>query len=556
MTVLLCLSFLLLGSLSFIQQSIAIFIVITLGLCSLTAFFLHASFAKRVERLNNDLVDVHSGISKSQKVSVLGHDELSEIASRINVLLETVKLSRQQLFLLSEKSNGSAEVSLVSNPKKQNLMISGEHHENTTELPNRVHFNEALNKSISYAKRHNKIAAVLVLDVEIIEGVSMVRSELTANAIKEIVKNFSRVLRNEDMLAKLDGNEFIILLHDIGKPKFASAVAEKLLLAISSGVYVDYKGLILKANIGVCICPNEASTLEEVIEKTYTALYRAKSMAGNNYQFYTKELDAEAHHYINMKSDLQKAIKNNELILHYQPKMNIKKGSTVGVEVLIRWMHPTLGLLTPDKFLDVAEDSGSIIPIGEWALREACKVNMHWQSEGYEHLTVAMNLSTKQFYHPGLLNTLTSILNDTKLNPNYLELEINEETIMRDLEKTAKIMQNIFDLGVQISIDHFGKGYTSISHLKHLPVSTIKIDRGFISGVPLNPNDSAITSAIIALAHYLGIAALAEGVENVEQLQYLSQQNCDMVQGYFLSYPLPIETVTQHFRKISDRAIS
>lgn len=539
------------------QNSIMVFVLITIGFYFLTALLLYRFFVKRVERLNKDLAHAQSGASVTVKVNAVSHDELSEIASKINVLLETIKLSHQQLSYLTEKPQANTELPVISLSKKFDLINFDDHQDDSIKLDDRVHFNEALSKTISYVKRHNKLAAIFIIDIDLMSDAMMAKTTLDDAVILEVAKKFSNVLRNEDMLAKLDGSEFVVLLNDIGKPKFASAVAEKLLQAIGSGVYVDYKELILKASIGICICPIDAVTLEEAIEKTYTSLYRAKSIVGgNHFQFYTKELDTEAHEYTKMKGALQMAIQNNELVLHYQPKLNIKNGSVAGVEALVRWFHPTLGLLSPDKFIDVAEDSGSIIAIGDWALRAACKINKYWQNEGYEHLTVALNLSSKQFFHPNFLTTLTTVLSETKLNANYLELEINEETIMSDLEKSTKIMKNIAELGVQISIDHFGVGYTSISHLKHLPINTIKIDREFINGVPLNPNDSAITSAIIVLAHYLGISALAEGVENSEQLQFLTQQQCDMVQGYFLSYPLPVETVVHHFKKISDRALS
>ncbi len=499
----LCLTFLTLGFLAF-QHPVLLFVLI--GFYWVTMLLLYMFFVKHIEQLNKNLVDVQS------KASI-------------------------------EKSQENAKLPAVFSKKFDLIDID----DGNIKLQDRVHFNEALSKTLSYAKRHNKSTAILIIDIDLMSGPMKANVSLDDTTIIEIAKKFSHVLRNEDMLAKLDGNEFAVLLNDIQKPKFASAVAEKLLQAIASG---------LKASMGICICPLDALTLEESIEKTYTALYRAKSMVGSHYQFYTKELDVEAREYTNIKDALQKAIQNNELVLHYQPKLNIKNGSVAGVEVLIRWLHPTLGLLSPDQFIEVAEDSGCIIAMGDWALREACKMNTYWQNEGYEHLTVALNVSSKQFFHPNFLTTLTEVLHDTKLNPSYVELEINEETVMNDLEKSAYILKSIAALGVQISIDHFGIGYTSISHLKHLPINTIKIDREFIHGVALNPNDSAITSAIIALAHYLGISALAEGVENSEQLEFLTQQQCDMVQGYFLSYPLPAEGVVQHFKKISDRALS
>lgn len=523
-----------------------LFVCMTVGFYFFTTLLLYLFFVKRVEQLNKDLADVQSGTFATLTTKRISHDEFLEIISRINMLLDTIKLSRQQLNFLTEKSDKNTQLSV----------IASKHYDSGVKIQDRVYFNEALSKTISYIKRHHKLAVVLIIDIDIISDAMIANTSLDDAIIIEVAKKFSNVLRNEDVFAKLDGNEFAILLNDVEKPKFASSVAEKLLNVIIAGVEVNNKDVLLKASMGICIPPIDAVTLEEAIEKTYTALYRAKSMAGSHYQFYTKEMDAEAHEFAKMKGALQKAIKNNELVLHYQPKLNIKKGCVAGVEVLVRWLHPTLGLLSPDKFIDVAEDSGAIIAMSHWVLREACKINKYWQNEGYEHLTIALNISKKQFFHPDFLATLITILNETKLNPNYLELEINEETIMGDLEKATNIMKDVSALGVQIAIDHFGIGYTSISHLKRLPVNTIKIDREFVKGIPFNPNDSAITSAMIAMAHFLGIYTLAEGVENSEQLQFLTEQQCDMVQGYYLSYPLPVESVVQHFKKISDRALS
>lgn len=550
----LCLSFLTIEFLIF-QKSFLIFVCITIGFYFFTTLLLYMFFVKRIEKLNKDLVDVQSNTSAILKTNKKSKDDFSEIITQINMLLDTIKLSRQQLNFLTETSEENVPLSMV-NSKKFALTHLNESQHSGIKIHDRVYFNETLSKTISYIKRHNKLAVVLIIDIDITSDAMIANASLDEAIIIEVAKKFSKVLRNEDIFAKLDGNEFAILLNDVEKPKFASSVAEKLLQVITAGVEVDNKDVLLKASMGICIPPMDAMTLEEAIEKTYTALYRAKSMVGSHYQFYTKEIDAEAHEFAKMKGALQKAIKNNELVLHYQPKLNIKKGCVAGVEVLVRWLHPTLGLLSPDKFIDVAEDSGSIIAMSNWVLREACKINKYWQNEGYEHLTMALNVSKKQFFHPDFLVTLTAILSETKLNPNYLELEINEETIMEDLEKATNIMKQVSALGVQIAIDHFGTGYTSISHLKHLPVNTIKIDREFIKGVPFNPNDSAITSAMIAMAHYLGIYTLAEGVENSEQLQFLTEQQCDMVQGYYLSYPLPVDTVVQQFKKISDRALS
>jgi len=547
-----------LGGLALYFDFIVVFAVTATFLSIIAGYVIYTAFFKRIKILNDEVVDIQSGSTKTKKVKVEGSDEITELASRINVLIETLYLSRKQLFLLSEKPGQQLtdeEPSATETIK--NTVTGATAQADDLELPGRIEFNKLFNKALSFSKRNNKVLAILIIDVEkVVATVSAIDRKLENDVLKVVCEKFSGVLRNEDTLAKLDGNEFVVLLNDIGKPKFASAVAEKLLTSISENLPVDDKEVLVRASIGVCIFPNDGNNLEEFIEKAYSVLYKAKATPGNSYRFYTNDLDLEAREYLHLSTDIRKAISKNELVLHYQPKINIQTGAISGVEVLIRWMHPELGLLPPSRFISVAEDSSYIMQIGEWAIREACNMNMYWQKEGYEHITVAVNLSPNQLFDPDLINILATVIEETKLDPSYLELEINESTLMGDLENAAIIMRKITSLGVKISIDHFGKGYTSISHLKYLPVSSVKIDRGFIKGVPVNADDCAIASGMVALAHNMGIEVTAEGVENAEQLQFLTTQNCDLVQGYFLSYPLPAQTVTQHFKKIIDQAMN
>jgi EAL domain-containing protein (putative c-di-GMP-specific phosphodiesterase class I) len=292
--------------------------------------------------------------------------------------------------------------------------------------------------------------------------------------------------------------------------------------------------------------------LEELLKHLNTALYEVKHAGGGAYQFYTPEMNTEAHEFIQLESALRKAIEHNELMLYYQPKLDLKKGNINGVEALLRWEHPTLGVIYPDQFLPIAEETGLIMQIGEWALREACKANKSWQDEGYEHISIAINISPNQFAHPDLIKMIKQVLADTDLNPNYLELEINENTIMQDTKAAADILTQLAELGVRITLDHFGTGYTSITYLKQFPISGLKMDKTFIKGLPNSVDNAAICSAFIGLAHNLSLAITAEGVETAEQVQFLAEHDCDMVQGYFLSYPLPAPKIVLQFKKIRD----
>jgi diguanylate cyclase (GGDEF)-like protein len=407
------------------------------------------------------------------------------------------------------------------------------------------------------AKRHKKTLAILLIKLDGLKEITSALGEAETNAaIKEVSVRLSNAVRSDDILARLEGDEFILLLQDIGKPKFASIVAKKIAHACSLPIKVDSQEVFLQASIGISVYPNDGQSLETLLKNVNTALDSiSRSSGGSAYQFYSKEMDAEAHEYLQLEEALRKAILNNELELYYQPKLNIKSSMIAGVEALLRWQHPDLSNVSPAVFIPIAEETNLIIPLGEWALREACKMNKHWQNEGYEHLSIALNLSPKQFYHPDIVEIISNALKESDLNPAYLELEINEATVMNNMEKAIEILEKIKALGVHLAIDHFGTGYTSISHLKQFPISSLKIDASFIKGIPTNANDLAITNAFIALAHHFGLEVVAEGVETAEQVEYLATQNCDMVQGYYFCHPLSAQNIIQQLKKIADRAM-
>lgn len=464
-----------------------------------------------------------------------------------------LKLKNEQKKPLSDANQPIAAESVplpVQDKDKECLAHLGRY-DYLTSLPNRVFFNEILNKTISHVKRRNKILAILLVDLDSFKKINdKLGQAIGDEVLKKIGSRLGKTLRSEDILARLDGDEFIILLNDIGKPKFASAVAEKVLQICAQPMEISGKELKLTASIGIAIYPNDGDSLETLQQNVDVALVKAKQAGGANYQFYTQEMGIEAHEYIKHESALRKAIQNNELALYYQPKLHIKRGTIIGVEALTRWSHPELGNVDAAKLITLAEECGLIMQLGEWAIREACKTNKHWQDEGYEHITVAVNLSQKQFHHPDLPNIISKALKETDLHPGYLEFEIDESTAMENVEAAAKSFERIKATGVQLSIDHFGIGYTSIREIKQFPVSIIKIDKSFIKGVPHTPNDIAIVSAFIALAHSLGLEVVAEGVETAEQVQYLSSQNCDIVQGYFLSHPLCADKIIGQFAKV------
>ncbi len=540
-------------------------------LSSLFTFLLIRKLAiKRIEQLNQAVTEKAKHLALSQHIDIKGNDEIASIAVHVNKMLDSLQISSEQLEnRITEQSNELKDKNTALQQEISNRILTERQmtndrecltqmakYDSLTSLPNRVFFNEILNKSINHAKRHKKNLAILFINIDgfnkVIENLGQTNSDLV---LKEMGKRFTNVLRNEDILAKLNGDEFIILLNNIEKVKFAGTVADKLLTICSKLIKVDNYDFSLTASMGISIYPNDGASLEDLLENADKSLFKAKQAGGNTYRFHTEEMEIESREYLQLESALRKAIHNNELTLYYQPKFRIKQGSITGVEALMRWEHPVLGIISPSKFVPLAEDSGLIIQIGEWALREACETIKHWQDEGYEHITVALKLSHKQFHHPDISKMITKVLNATGLNPKYVELEITEQAVMDNLESALHILDSIKETGVQISIDHFGTGYTSIRYLKLFPLSAIKIDQSYIKGIPNNPNDSAITSAFIVLAHTLGFETVAEGIETAEQVQYLSSQNCDIIQGYFLCHPLPAAKVMLQLKKLSEEAL-
>lgn len=567
-------SFLAITLLQSVRASYFTLFTLTVFAAVATSYLIYYFITRRIIKLRDQLDKQTKETTRDVTVTSNGNDELSEISSSVIEIIDQFNSSHihfekrlhERTYEL-EKLNSQLQQEVGAHKFSEQRIKAGleantdyllriARHDNLNSLPNRVFFNELVNKSISHAKRHKKTFAILLIDIdnfkEVANAVSPEKSEIV---LTEMGKRFSNVLRHEDVIAKLDGDEFMILLYDIAKAKFASTVAEKLLKVCSHPIKIDEQEFKLTTSIGICIYPNDGHSLETLLISSDEALYKAKHNGGNQYQFYAKDLDLEAREFIKLDSALRTALHNNEITLSYQPKIHLRNGNIASLEVLLRWEHPEFGLVDPLTFISIAEDNKTIIQIGEWALREACQTNKLWQDQGYEHFTVAVKLSPIQFYHPDMVKTIANVLAKTGLNPKYLEIELAEKTVMDDAEEALKILHAMKELGIVISMDHFGVGYTSIRYLKQFPISNIKIDRLFVKGIPNKPDDCAIVSAIIALGHVLGIEVVAEGVESAEQVQFLSKENCDMVQGYFLSHPLPAQKIVLQLSKLRDEVI-
>jgi diguanylate cyclase (GGDEF)-like protein len=530
----------------------------------LMIWLLRVLIIKRLERLDKEVAEISAKNAIHQRVDTSGNDELTSVSMEVNHLLDIIQASQEQLEnRVQERTHELQKTNIqlqeeISERKsvERELIIHKEHlvrlahYDNLTTLPNRVFFNEILNKAINHSKRHQKILAVLFIDIDRFKNINDALGHTFGDLVlKEMGVRFAALLRAGDIIARLGGDEFIILLNDIGHPKYAGPVADKLLNACAKLVKIESHEFFLTASIGVSIYPDDGNSLEDLQKNADLAMYKAKRAGGGIYQYYTHEMDAAAHEHIKLETELRKAIQNSEFILYFQPQLNLKTGLVNRVEALIRWEHPELGLIPPMKFIPLAEETGLIMPIGEWALHEACRLSKQWQEEGYDPITIAVNISPKQFRHQDVARIVADALKKSDLNPMYLEVEITETAVMDNVDDAINKLASIHNMGVQISVDDFGTGYTSISYLRQFPVSVLKIDQTFIKGIPQNQNDIAITSAVIALGHNLGLAVVAEGVETAEQMQYLTEHNCDLIQGYFLSRPLPPSKITLQFTK-------
>lgn len=412
-------------------------------------------------------------------------------------------------------------------------------------LHNQPLFNAILKKAVSNAKRHNKILAVLIVHLNLNKNID---AEVNTLILREIEFRLSEILRASDIFSPIDETNLIVLLNDIYNPKFAGPVAQKILLSCTKPITIFDNDFSITANIGVAIFPNDGQFSEDLRRNATTAMQKAKYTGKSIYQYYSREMDIAAHEHIKLKNALRHAIKNNEFKLYYQPQFNVKTKSIDRVEALIRWEQPELGLLNPEVFIPLAEETGLIMQIGEWALREACRANKIWKQEGYE-IIVAVNVSAKQFHGQDIAQIASEALMECDLSPDHLEIEITETAIIDNINTAIIKLHHIHSQGIRICIDDFGAGYTSISHLKKFPVSVLKIDQNFIKGIPYNQNDLAITTAVIALGHNLGLDLVAEGVETEEQFQFLAKHHCDFIQGYYLGQALPANEITALFAK-------
>jgi diguanylate cyclase (GGDEF)-like protein/PAS domain S-box-containing protein len=432
-------------------------------------------------------------------------------------------------------------------------------HDALTGLPNRILFHDILAQATARALRTEKLLAVLFLDLDGFKNVNdTLGHEYGDMLLKEIAQRLTATLRKDDLVARGDdlvarqgGDEFTILLQGISIVQNISQIAEKILAAVSESFTAGGHEMHVTASIGITVFPFDDTDIEHLLQYADIAMFRAKETGKNNFQFYTAAMNTFIRERMEIENGLRHALKKGELVLHYQPQVDIESGKMIAVEALLRWAHPEKGLIPPDRFIPVAEESGLIVPIGEWVLRTACQQNKAWQDAGLPHIRMAVNLSARQFREPHLVALVAKVMADANLDPqlNNLELEITESMIMKDMEGTIATLSRLHELGVHLSIDDFGMGYSSLSHLKRFPINTLKIDKSFIRDITTDPDDAAIAAIIVTLGHSLKLKVIAEGVETAEQLAFLREAKCDEIQGYYFSRPLPADELEKLLRE-------
>lgn len=417
-------------------------------------------------------------------------------------------------------------------------------HDTLTDLPNRLLMRDRLNISLAQAQRWDQLVAALLIDLDRFKILNDTFGPAVGDEIlREMAQRLRQCTREGDTVARLGGDEFMILLPNLLNPQGAASVAQKVLRSVATPLRVDGQDIVMSASVGVSLFPNDARDPDDLIRNADTAMYSAKRMGRNNYQFYTDDLNLQMRERLVIEHGLRLAEQRKELRLLYQPRIALDRRTVAGLEALVRWHHPTLGLIAPDRFIPVAEETGLIVPIGEWVLRTACEQIRTWRDEGLD-LRVSVNLSARQFRQEHLAQDIYRILSETGIPPSYLELEITESDVMENAESAISTLDELKAKGVDISIDDFGTGYSSLSYLKRFPLDVVKIDRSFVRDVPTSQDDAAIVGAIIALARSMGIRVVAEGVETQSQADFLSLGRCDFAQGYYFSPPLPPGEIT------------
>ncbi|WP_338453379.1 EAL domain-containing protein [Niallia oryzisoli] len=457
------------------------------------------------------------------------HGELIEVEAKVNPIVDEMGKVKTLVLVVRD---------ITERKKTERTIYHLAYHDTLTELPNRRFFMEQLRKEVQKAEESQLQLGILFIDVDKFKYINdSYGHEMGDLILVEVANRIRECLRSTDMVARIGGDEFTILLSNIENTKEVETVAQRMTDSFREPFEVEGKSFNLSCSMGISLFPLHGKKVDELLKRADIALYTVKEQGRSGFKFFHLDMEQRSLEQILLENELRKAIQQQQFTIEYQPKKDISTGELIGMEALVRWEHPELGRISPDKFIPIAEETGLIIPLGEWVLRQGCIQNKQWQDQGYPPLKLSVNLSVRQFTQPNLPEKIKEILKEIGLEAKWLELEVTEGIFM-DLDHSVSTLQEIRNLGVHVSIDDFGTGYSSISYIKHLPIDTLKIDASFIRDIHINEESEAIVKLIIDIAQTLNLNVIAEGVESQEQLLILRENGCLQGQGFLFSKPL------------------
>lgn len=424
------------------------------------------------------------------------------------------------------------------------------HHDALTGLPNRILFTDRLEQAIVKAERQKSEFALFFIDLDRFKQINdSLGHAFGDKVLKVIAQRLLGVVRREDSLSRLGGDEFTLLAEDLKQEIDISALAKKIIAVLAEPIVIEDNTLYITSSIGISIFPKDSIDADSLLKYADAAMYRAKEEGRNNFQYYSAEMTELALKRVVMEANIRKALENEEFFVCYQPQVESTTGRMVGMEALVRWRHPSEGLIYPNSFIQLAEDTGLIVAIDRLVMRMAMKQVSQWYEKGLNPGVLALNLAMKQLAKEDFIDTLNAMFEECRFKPQWLELEVTEGEIMKNPQNAIEVLKKISNMGIELAVDDFGTGYSSLSYLKRLPIDKLKIDKSFVDGLPEDEEDVSIARAIIALAHSLKLSVIAEGVENAEQKEFLAQNRCDFIQGYYYSKPIPSDEMEEVLKK-------
>jgi diguanylate cyclase (GGDEF)-like protein/PAS domain S-box-containing protein len=424
-------------------------------------------------------------------------------------------------------------------PTTEQRLAHRAYHDSLTGLPNRALFHEHLKRILLPSRRQGGIVAVLFIDLDHFKVVNDTMGHAAGDRLlQQVAARIDACTREADTVGRLGGDEFGVILTGLASARDAGSIADKIMTSLAEPFQIDGRDAFVTASIGITLCPSDSEEPDTLLRNADTAMYRAIELGRNNYKFFTAEMNHLMVKRATLENGLHKALERKELFLHFQPQADMRSGRIVGVEALMRWHHPEMGIISPGDFIPVAEESGLIVAMGEWAIRAACAQNKAWQDAGLPPVAIAVNMSARQFRQHDVVAVVQCALLESGLDGRYLELELTESIVMDNAEALIATMRELKSLGVRLSIDDFGTGYSNLAYLKRFPLDALKIDKSFVRGIG-DSDDGAIASTVIALGHSLGLQVVAEGVEDTQELEFLRDLGCDLVQGYLTGKPMP-----------------